>query len=47
VPSCWSATPDNLGIAFGNRANGYLAKRDYRSAVTDYARTIQLKPTMQ
>lgn len=36
--------PENLAIAFGNRGNGYQAKRDFRNAVADYDRAIQLNP---
>jgi uncharacterized protein YecT (DUF1311 family) len=36
--------PEDLGIAFGNRGNSYQATRDFRSAVADYDRAIQLNP---
>ena len=36
--------PANLAIAFGNRGNGYQAKRDFRNAVADYDRAHPTKP---
>jgi tetratricopeptide (TPR) repeat protein len=37
-------TPQNLAIAFNNRGNAYLDKRDYDRAIKDYDEAIRLDP---